>query len=447
MKVYFFTFLFLNHFAFAASSPLFFKQRVDHFKPKSSNTFEQRYFLDSTYVKPGQEFQAPVLLWLCGEEACDDNPFRDGLLSFARGLGAHLVALEHRYYGSSIPSSTLSTQEMKFLTMEQALADVSHFESYVIRHHNLNGPWIVIGGSYSGQLAAYYREKYPLNVVGALASSAPVRLSEVNELEDYRVFQTLGKECSQKVQQVTGYIEAHLDNPNEIQKLKALFGVPKLVSNVDFLWVVMQSPLFAAQYGQENSFCKSLNVSDDDLVSEFAKAGISIFKWLEINPMSLTPQGLQSTDPHDTSQTPGLRQWFYQMCTQLGDFPVAYHDPKLSTRSQLINVAYFHNFCRRTYGIVPQKEALARLNSKYYLPLLSTAVSKILFTNGSEDPVAEYSISHENGNGTNPNTVAFTLQGESHTGDIFGDKDHPAVAQAQHLFLDLAESWIQKCIR
>jgi hypothetical protein len=41
-------------------------------------------------------------------------------------------------------------------------------------HKVTNNPWISVGGSYPGALAAWYRFKYPHLTVGSIASSAVV---------------------------------------------------------------------------------------------------------------------------------------------------------------------------------------------------------------------------------------------------------------------------------
>lgn len=67
---------------------------------------------------------------------------------------------------------------MRFLTVEQALADTAHFiehiKSNAVTPGAQNSPVIVIGGQYSGSLAAWTRQTYPHLVAGAWASSAPV---------------------------------------------------------------------------------------------------------------------------------------------------------------------------------------------------------------------------------------------------------------------------------
>ncbi len=69
----------------------------------------------------------------------------------------------------------MSTANLKYLSSEQALADLANFISYQKTALNLIGnKWIVFGGSYSGSLAAWFRLKYPYLAHGAVASSAPM---------------------------------------------------------------------------------------------------------------------------------------------------------------------------------------------------------------------------------------------------------------------------------
>ncbi|KAG0365171.1 hypothetical protein BGZ54_006800 [Gamsiella multidivaricata] len=97
----------------------YFRQVLDHFSgsnnlavPKSSplqsllgssnnnNTFRQYYYINSEFYKPG----GPIILWIPGESPLHTLFLRRGLAyELANATSGLLVALEHRFYGSSIP--------------------------------------------------------------------------------------------------------------------------------------------------------------------------------------------------------------------------------------------------------------------------------------------------------------------------------------------------------
>lgn len=76
------------------------------------------------------------------------------LAQATNGIG---VVLEHRYYGTSFPTPDLSTENLRFLTTDQALADTAYFAEHVV-FEGLedceltapNVPYIAYGGSYAG---------------------------------------------------------------------------------------------------------------------------------------------------------------------------------------------------------------------------------------------------------------------------------------------------------
>jgi len=173
------------------TTPRIFQQTLDHKHPSSSK-FSQRYWIDSRYATGPN---SPVLYEICGEATCQGTSLRGPVYEQARRLRAHLVAIEHRYYGYSVPFPTLESANLRYLSIHQALEDLATFQRYAQRTLQLQGKWIAIGGSYAGSLAAYYRQKHPELVVGALASSAPVRAKAAFFEYDRHITQVAGPVC------------------------------------------------------------------------------------------------------------------------------------------------------------------------------------------------------------------------------------------------------------
>ncbi|RUO95690.1 serine carboxypeptidase S28-domain-containing protein [Jimgerdemannia flammicorona] len=87
-----------------------------------------------------------------------------------------MILIEYQYYGESTPFPDYSTENMHFLNTEQALVDMAYFINIVKIPTSHAPPWIMYGGSYSGNIAAWMRLKYPDIVFAAVASSAPVEI-------------------------------------------------------------------------------------------------------------------------------------------------------------------------------------------------------------------------------------------------------------------------------
>lgn len=156
---------------------------VDHFhnesmyEPHSKDTFELRYFYDAQFFKDG----GPVIVLESGETTATARlPYlQKGLLhQLAKATHGIGVVLEHRYYGNSWPTSDLTTENLRFLTTQQALADTAYFAQHVVFQNsprrNLTAPatpYIAYGGSYAGAFVAFLRTTYPDIFFGAISSS------------------------------------------------------------------------------------------------------------------------------------------------------------------------------------------------------------------------------------------------------------------------------------
>ena len=82
------------------------------------------------------------------------------------------MALEHRYYGESLPFGNL--KDMRYLSSKQALADLAEFITWAKKFYNLEKAKVIVtGGSYSGNLAGWARSQFPFLIDAAVATSGP----------------------------------------------------------------------------------------------------------------------------------------------------------------------------------------------------------------------------------------------------------------------------------
>lgn len=107
--------------------------------------------------------------------------------------------------------SDISTDNLKHLFSAQALADAANFIQTMNKKHGFTDQqkWIVFGGSYSGSLAIWMRQKYPNLVAGAVGSSGPVYL-QVNfkgNLKLYAYVVVDGKPFNRPFCIIKGYLE------------------------------------------------------------------------------------------------------------------------------------------------------------------------------------------------------------------------------------------------
>lgn len=115
----------------------------------------------------------PIFVYICGEYTCSVPDFRMFPFMIGSEYGAQLLVVEHRYYGKSQPYRDWSTKNLIHLTSEQALADLAQLLSHY--RAGKSKPTIVIGGSYSGALSAWFRTRYPHIAIAAWSASGIVQ--------------------------------------------------------------------------------------------------------------------------------------------------------------------------------------------------------------------------------------------------------------------------------
>ncbi len=410
-------------------------QKLDHNSSTDTRTFSQRYWVNSSKALG---LNSPVLLYICGEGACSRGSVEGQALRHATTLNAHVVALEHRYYGESQPFSDLRTENLRYLNVDQALKDLLSFQALMKNQSQWTGPWIVVGGSYAGALSAYAREKYPEAFIGSLASSAPVYANLNFDTYDRHVARMAGPECLAAIHRVVPQIEAAIQTDEGFAQTKAAFEASPLNDRDDFLYLIADTAAGAVQYGMRDRFCAEVVSGGLEGYARATKMVAGLFG----NLVDLSAQAAEDISLDKAKGPIGMRQWFYQSCTEFGYWQNAWADAKESSRSTRINAQYHARICERLFNIKTPAQTDVT-NATYYEPLLASETTRILFTNGSVDPWLNLSINEDNKNNTNPNLTSFMIGEAAHCDDLRAGGS-TAVVEAKELFLNLASGWLNR---
>jgi serine protease 16 len=120
--------------------------------------------------------------------------------TLAQQHNALLVNVEHRFYGQSYPTLNMTTENLEYLSSQQALADLARIINYLRKMYKAEDSKIItVGGSYPGNLAAWFKLKYPHVVIGSIASSAPLTsdldFSEYMDVVGESIIYFSGQKC------------------------------------------------------------------------------------------------------------------------------------------------------------------------------------------------------------------------------------------------------------
>ncbi|XP_029634017.1 putative serine protease K12H4.7 [Octopus sinensis] len=394
------------------TNELWFDQKLDHFDPSDTRTWKQRYFINKSYFKPG----GPIFLMIGGEGTADPIWMSTGdWVENAKKYNAFCIQVEHRFYGKSHPTEDMSTENLKYLSSMQALADLANFRQNISPQFGFTkNKWISFGGSYPGALSAWFRLKYPQLVDGAVASSAPV--NAVLNFKDYLrvVTESLatfgGPECNTAISQATEAIEQLLKTPAGRNLLKTNFN---LCQEIDISNTLDISNLFSSfsgnfegvvQYNRDNrefEHVKGTNITITTLCNIMTNKnyGPPIDRYARVNQLMLKTQEEECLDfsykemikdlretSWNSSAAEGGRQWIYQTCTEFGYFqtsdfpkqPFGHYYP-LSISGQICMDLFGKKF-----NLNLTSAGIQWTNANY--GALHLSGSRIILPNGSIDP-------------------------------------------------------------
>ncbi|KAF2119531.1 serine carboxypeptidase S28-domain-containing protein [Lophiotrema nucula] len=414
--------------AYNLSVPTDFFHNETRYEPHTNDTFNLRYWFDASYYKPG----GPVFVLLSGET---DGTGR--LTFLQKGIvhqvieatGGIGVILEHRYYGTSFPVPNLSVENLRFLSTEQALADVAYFAQHVSFEgidEDLtapNTPWIAYGGSYAGAQAAFLRVVYPDVFWGTISSSGVT--AAITDYWEYfePIRQFAPPDGIAATQTYIDVIDSILlNNTDKTQQLKDAFGLGGITNDSDFANVFtngpycwqstnwdpdLNSPGCYYYFGNLSSTTVNYNWTEDkretvqDLLETAGYGNDSYAETVLLNAIGYfgetsvsawNASGVSQNDyftllnasqwQDEEIDPAGGRSWNYQVCTEWGYFQTG-NTPKdiKPIVSRTLTLEYTSFFCGAAYNLtLPDTDKVNKYGN------FSIEYDRLAIVGGNADP-------------------------------------------------------------
>lgn len=405
--------------------PLVFNQKIDHFNTSDTRTFNQTYLENTDFYNDSHI----LIIYIEGEGALRENEVDSNYqFTLASDYKAALYALEHRFYGSSQPFGTLSVDNLKYLSTEQALADAAEFLNAIIV--KFEPPYdirkvVVIGGSYAGVVSSLFRAFHPEIVSISLASSAPVNaVADFYEYDEV-IASALGPECAGWVRLALQDLE-DTANVNLADAVTQLGCNPASFSNeIDFLATIADVPSGCVQYNTTKlcipTMCDALNPQHNPSNLTYGQRFYD-FTTREYFPVieNCTCEEFASTREGFSNESTANagRAWFYQTCTEFGYFQTAPRNDSL--RSTQITVDYYLDMCGAVFN---NRTTLDTDATNTRFGGTNSFATNVIFTNGLNDPWHVLGITNTSEYGTDgqvgrKNWTVLPIADGSHCTDL-----------------------------
>ncbi|CAK9186786.1 unnamed protein product [Ilex paraguariensis] len=431
----------------------FYTQTLDHFnyRPQSYATFKQRYVMNSKYWG-GPKENAPIFVYLGAEAPLDRDLANIGFLTDnAARFKALLVYIEHRFYGQSNPlgsiEKALENDNMRgYFNSAQALADYAEVLVYLKKKlHAQNSPIIVVGGSYGGMLAAWFRLKYPHITLGALASSAPILyFDDITPQSGFysvvtKDFKDASESCYQTIRKSWSEIDKVASKPNGLSVLSQTFKTCTTLEQSSDLRDYLDSIYSeAAQYDEPPTYpvagiCGGIDggLEGDDILGRIF-AGVVAYKGkrscYDINEYNY---------PSETKMG-----WAWQQCSEMV-MPIGRGMNDTMFPPEPFNLNGFMTDCKSLFGVRPRPHWVTTYYGGQDMKLvLQRYASNIIFSNGLRDPYSSGGVLED----ISSSILSVQTTEGSHCLDIVKatQSDPQWLIMQRKIEIEIIEGWIRK---
>lgn len=316
------------------------EQRLNHFDPQDHRTWNMRYLENNAYLQEG----GPIFVYVGGEWSVSEGWLRTGHMhDMARDLNGTMFYTEHRYYGESRPTPDLTNENLRYLNIDQALADLAVFivEMKETIPEVRNSGVVLVGASYSATMVTWFMQKYPHLANGAWSSSAPLE-AKVDFVEYKEVvseaFEIVGgPSCTRRIRSAFEELERLVEDGNTttVEEIFQLCHPLDLTNQLDvwsffsdiagpFSGIVQYHREASQNIQRECALLVNNNITND-------LEALSHWWWFHyIDPENPEEElcndhryqnwiyFFNGTDWDDLAAEYEIRQWYYQTCAEYG---------------------------------------------------------------------------------------------------------------------------------
>ncbi|CAN9511115.1 unnamed protein product [Ophioblennius macclurei] len=441
-------------------------QPLDHFNRQDIKTFRQKFFVNKAHWRHPD---GPVFLYIGGEGPIFDLEVVAGHhVDMAVEQGALVVALEHRFYGDSINTDGLRTENLADLSSQQALADLAAFHQYISQSFNLSrrNTWISFGGSYSGALSGWFRGKFPNLVYGAVASSAPVKakldFSEYNKIVGMSLMKEAvggSEKCLAEIRDAFSAVEAALMGGNTSQ-VAMDFNCCQIPTDPDDQVELMQNladiVMGTVQYNEERvlmsiqELCHVMTSRKE----QYGEGNESYNRLVKLAQVYLSSSEEQCMDISHEKEVRNLldttlqsrrraeRQWTYQTCTEFGFYQTC--EDATCPFSGMMTLQTWTQLCAVVFAISQHSLPSRVAFTNSYYGGRDPHTHRVLYVNGGIDPWKELSVLRDRAEGRGQAETVF-IEDSAHCADMFsrGDTERFSIRKARQEIEEHVASWLE----
>ncbi|KAI6201583.1 Peptidase S28 family-containing protein [Aphelenchoides besseyi] len=430
----------------------FFSQKIDHFNNSDDRIFNQLFFSNDKFFVDG-----PELLFLGGTESIHIRSINNHsfpLPQYAQQLKSRVWFLEHRFFGASQPFSDYSTENLRYLTSDQAVEDAANFITETNSLYKVkSGHWIIFGGSIAGSLALNLRQKHFDLSIGAVASSYAEHCEDVYQKHSHR--------CLENIRSGFRMLREFMDNKEGRDILDEVFLLKPSLSQLElteqqiqhFYYVLIKNFFLAVENNKLNKSPFNHGAGIGDVCTIMTSPAINPLSRLvkvtdymrlqmgdkttslDIDYNALIDKLKNTTSPNDQ------RAFLWFQCYEFKRFSTTHY---LNAFGSILKLNYFIDMCIEVFDLDSSVDFTHNKIKQQTLSYHKYGGTNTLILNHAVDPWSRLGMSDKDAD--DATVTILNLETTAHCADLYpqSNSDPKELMDARKQILTQMQNWMFK---